>query len=84
MERGAREADKKAAEAAITNPLMSKLRKGRREGGRDTNGKFPLLGSLEMQLQEKWKKWKREGERGREGHSTTTKPFFRKLRDWAG
>ena len=48
------DADKKAAEAAITNPLMSKLRRRRRGGGgeergRDTNGKFP---SLEMQLQE--------------------------------
>ena len=51
---GEGDADKKAAEAAITNPLMSKLRKEKRGGegrGRDTNGKFPPPPSLEMQLQ---------------------------------
>ena len=79
MERGAREADKKAAEAAITNPLMSKLRKEEWKGGVTRMANSPLSGNA---VAGRNGRGGREG--GREGHSTTTKPFFRKLRDWAG
>ena len=57
------EADKKAAEAAITNPLMSKLRKRRRRRRREGGGvtrmaNFPSLALWKCSCR---KKWKREG-----------------------
>ena len=64
-----RDADKKAAEAAITNPLMSKLNEGGGGGGgekegRDRNGKFSLSGNATAE--KKWVAAKGEGGRERE------------------
>ena len=66
-----READKKAAEAAITNPLMSKLRKRRRR--REGGGVTRMANSPSLAL---WKCSCRRNGRGREGHSTIYQAFL--------